>query len=119
MASWRIHKRYGRGVARVALCAEPYRADLSDVSLSGALRLAGPDAVRAAVSGMLVVSLLASALLVTLMRDRHDVSDSQIYVFRDSPSVPLAPEPEPIVTPEPAVPEPPPVKIVEAKPLPP
>ena len=113
MATWRIHKRYGRGVARVVLSASPYRADLDALSLTAAMRLAGPDALRAARSGMLVVSILAFALLVTVSRDRHDVSNSRIFVFRDAPSVPLLPVSEPLVSPPVVPPEPP---IAKAKP---
>ena len=89
MSTWRIHKRYGRGVARVVLCPLPYRTDLASLPLLDELRRAGPGVYRAARSGILLISILTLALLVTVGRERQDASRTQVFVMRDSPSVPL------------------------------
>lgn len=117
MNSWRVNRHFGYGAAQIPLQAEFHRgaegglrdglstilAELVEGGPLGAMRrLAGQS------PAIMLIVLLATAFVVTLSKDRSDVSPIEIVLLETA---------EPI--PEPIVEEEPPIEIAERKPLPP
>ncbi|MCP4039791.1 MAG: hypothetical protein GY733_22800 [bacterium] len=120
MADWRIRKRYGRGAARVVLCPEPLREPAGDVSVLEGAREIGPELLRGAKSGVVFMLVIVAAFAFTALRERGDLSRTQMLVWNDPGPEPLVAQPEP-AKPKPVIPKPlpPEPKIAEAKPPPP
>jgi len=139
MSTWRVHRHYGFGAAKVPLRARPLRAK------SGGLREGLATMFREFFEGSpLVVArrivahtpalalgfLLLATFVTTLTRDHSDTSDIEVVMLQ-TPVLPVEDElpppievaevePPPAPKPEPAKPEPPPEpKLVEKPPPPP
>ncbi|MCP4905284.1 MAG: hypothetical protein GY910_09915 [bacterium] len=117
MSNWRVEKHYGFGAAKIPLRTEFHRrAEVSMADGLAAIRMelveGGPRAVIRRLAGqapgILLGVMLFAAFVVTLSKDRSDLSPIEMVLIETPPPIP-----EIIVEEEPAI------SIAEVKPLPP
>jgi len=134
MSSWRIERHYGFGAAQIPIHPEPHRVvrvgfveglgvlagDLTEGGVVATLRRAAGEA-----SAILLSLLILFAVVVTLTRDRSDVSSIEVVLLETVvPEVQNLPDSLPEVLPEPLpvpveIVKPEPAKQVQPKPTPP
>ncbi len=112
----------------MVLAPTPARTVAFDGSLLGATREFGPELLAHAKTAMVFGLVVISAVMFTVMRDRADLSKTQMLVWNDPKVEPVVPEPEPekiakVEPPKPVVskakPKPPEPKVAKVKPKPP
>ena len=106
MSDWRIRKRYGHGAARVVLCPIPYREPACELTMLEGCRAVGPQMLVGARTGVMFGALIVFVFLFTALRDRIDLSQTQLLVWSDPIAAPIIEEPPPVVKPKPPVPVP-------------
>lgn len=110
--SWRISQQYGFGAASVELAAEPHFVAHRSLALWGAMRDAGRDFYLTSVPPLVLAVFMIVALFVTVSRDRG-YTDLEVVMISSEPLELAEETAEPVVEPEPVLPEPEPPEPVE------